>query len=183
MKRIILTYGLAAGAIVGSVMLVTMPLYANGTFDFSNGEWVGYSSMVVALSMVFFGVKSYRDKYKNGAISFGKAAQVGMLITAVAAVIYALTWEVCYSQISEEFTTKMTTSYFEKMEKEGTSGAELEKAKADWVEFSEMYKNPLIRFGVTLTEILPVGIILTLLSAGLLQRKEFLPDTNIETKP
>ena len=63
MKRIVLTYGFVAGAIVGSVMLVTMPLYLNGTFDFSNGEVLGYSSMVIALSMVFFGVKSYRDKH------------------------------------------------------------------------------------------------------------------------
>lgn len=180
MKRIILTYGLVAGAIVGSVMLVTMPLYLNGTFDFSNGEVLGYSSMVIALSMVFFGVKSYRDKHKNGIISFGKAVQVGMLITAVAAVMYGLAWEVCYSQIGEEFSTQMTVRYFEKMEKQGISGEELNKAKEEWTAFSEMYKNPLIRFGVTITEILPVGIILTLLSAGLLRKKEFLPDT--ETK-
>lgn len=176
MKRIVLTYGFVAGAIVGSVMLVTMPLYLNGTFDFSNGEVLGYSSMVIALSMVFFGVKSYRDKHQNGVISFGKAVQVGILITAVAAVMYGLAWEVCYSQMGEEFSAQMTVRYFEKMEKQGMSGEELDKAKEEWTAFSEMYKNPLIRFGVTITEILPVGIILTLLSAGLLRKKEFLPD-------
>lgn len=41
--------------------------------------------------------------------------------------------------------------------------------------FYELYKNPLIRFGVTLTEILPVGLVLTLLSAAILRKREILP--------
>jgi hypothetical protein len=38
-----------------------------------------------------------------------------------------------------------------------------------------MYKNPIIRFGITLIEVLPVGIIITLISAALLRRKDLLP--------
>jgi hypothetical protein len=39
----------------------------------------------------------------------------------------------------------------------------------------EMYKNPLLRFGMTLAIILPVGVVVALLSAAVLRRKEFLP--------
>jgi len=177
MRRSVFTYGLTAGSIVASMMLVTMPMYLNGTLDFANGELIGYTTMVVALSMVFFGVKSYRDRHQEGKISFGQAAKVGILITAVAAVMYGLAWEVCYSRIGPEFTNEITVRYFEKMEKEGVAGPELEKAKEEWASFSEMYKNPVIRFGVTLTEILPVGIIITLLSAALLRKKECLPES------
>ena len=151
-----------------------MPLYVNGTLNMDNGELTGYSSMVIALSLVFFGIKSYRDKHLKGIISFGQAFKVGILITVIAAVIYALAWEVCYSRISDEFTKQMTTRYFEKMKKEGASEAELQKARIEWADFGEMYKNPVIRFGVTMMEMAPVGIIITLLSAGLLRKKEFL---------
>jgi hypothetical protein len=42
-------------------------------------------------------------------------------------------------------------------------------------DFKRMYSNPAIRFGMTLIEILPVGIIITLISAAVLRKKEFLP--------
>ncbi len=40
--------------------------------------------------------------------------------------------------------------------------------------------NPVIRFGITLMEILPVGIIITLISAAILRKKEFLPAERLE---
>ena len=179
MKRIIVIYGLIAGGILAAVMVTTMPLYMNGTLNFDNGELTGYSTMVIALSLVFFGIKSYRDKHSKGIISFGKAFKVGILITLIAAIMYAMAWEVCYSQMSDEFTKQMTTRYFEKLKKNGASDAELEKAKVEWASFGEMYKNPVVRFGVTLMEVSPVGIIITLLSAGLLRKKEFLPEETV----
>jgi hypothetical protein len=54
MKKIILVYGLIAGVIVGAMLLITMPLYESGTLKLDNGEWLGYTTMVVALSLVFF---------------------------------------------------------------------------------------------------------------------------------
>lgn len=181
MKRIVLIYGLIAGAIVGAMMLITMPMYQSGNLNMDNGELVGYSTMVIALSLVFFGIKSYRDKHLNGIISFGKAAKVGILITGVASMMYALSWEVTYSQMGEEFMLKMTERHFEKMKAEGATDAELSKAKEEWAGFTEMYKNPIIRFGITIMEIFWVGVVITLVSAGLLRKKEFLPASEAST--
>lgn len=179
MKRIILIYGLISGAIVAAMMLITMPMYNAGTLNLDNGEMVGYSTMVIALSLVFFGIKSYRDRHLNGAITFGKAVQIGLLISLIASVMYAFAWEVCYSQFGEEFTQKMVESYVAKLEAKGASEVELTKAKEEWAGYAEMYKNPLFRFGLTIMEILWVGVVLTLVSAGLLRKKEFLPASNI----
>lgn len=185
MKRIVLVYGLIAGAIVGAMLLITMPLYKSGTLNFDNGELLGYSTMTIALSLIFFGVKSYRDKNLGGEISFGKAMQVGLLIMVVAAVIYALCWEVSYRQVGDEFTRKMTEHYVEQKKADGATEAELAKIKKDWESFGELYKNPVIRFGFTLLEITPVGVVLSLLSAALLRRKDFLPahDESSTSKP
>lgn len=175
MKKIVIIYGLIAGTIVGGLMLLTLPLWDTGVLNFDNGHLVGYTTMVIALSMVFFGIKSFRDNHAAGSITFGKGVLIGMLITLVASVMYALAWEISYSQMGEAFMTEMTEHYFEEMKNDGATEAELVEAREDWLMNSEMYKNPVIRFAITITEILPVGLVITLLSAALLRKKEFLP--------
>lgn len=180
MKKVILVYGSMAGVIVGAMFFLTIPLYDNGTINFDNGMWVGYTSMVISLSLVFFGIKSYRDSYASGTVTFGKAFKIGILITVVASVIYALSWEVAYNTVSKGFLQKMEEHYTQKLKEETKNeaelNAELEKMEQYWV----MYENPVIRFGMTLLEIFPVGLIITLLSAGLLRNKKFLPAMEVE---
>lgn len=172
MKKVVLTFGLIAGLIVTGLMLLTQPMMSNGMINFENGELVGYSTMIIALSMIYFGVRSFRDQHNNGVISFGKAFQVGILIALIAAVMYAAGWEVYLKTTSWDFMDQYTSHYVEKMEVEGASVAEIEEMKVEMKEMAEMYKNPVIRFGMTLMEIVPVGLIITLLSAFLLKRHE-----------
>jgi Protein of unknown function (DUF4199) len=174
MKRIVVIYGLIAGAIVGSMFFITMPLYERGILTMENGELVGYSTMVVALSLVFFGVKSYRDNHLGGSITFGKALTVGLLITLVASLVYAITWEVIYNTMTD-FVTEMGDKYFEKLRADGTTQAKID-------EYAAMYENPFIRFAMTLMEIAPVGILISLFSAALLKKKEFLPTNELSPK-
>jgi hypothetical protein len=175
MKKIIITYGLIGGVIVSVIMLATHPLVEDGSIGFDNGMLVGYASMVIALSMIFFGVKTYRDQHLKGAISFWQAVKIGVLITLVASVMYALTWEVYYNTSATDFMSKYTQYYLDKMAQEGASTAEIDQVRTEMENFSELYKNPLIRFGATLTEILPVGVVITLLCAALLRKREILP--------
>ena len=175
MKKIVLIYGLIAGAIVGAMLMITMPLYESGTLKMENGEWLGYTTMVIALSMVFFGVKSYRDQHLGGSITFGAGLKVGLLITVVASLIYASSWEITYHTMKSDFIAQWSTKYIEKLKAKGESEAALIEAKKKMDDYAIMYKNPFIRFAMTLLEIAPVGIIISLLTAGLLRKKEFLP--------
>jgi hypothetical protein len=174
MRKIILIYGLIAGAIVSTLMFITMPMMKQGHITFDNGEIVGYTTMVISLSMVFFGIKSYRDNYQDGTITFGRAFKVGILITLIAAVMYALAWEVCYHTIMSDFMERMRDHYFTQMKEKGMSAEAIQKEQEQWATFTEYYKNPVIRFAMTLVEILPVGLAITLISAGLLRKREFL---------
>jgi hypothetical protein len=161
------------------MLLITMPMYKAGTLNLDNGELLGYTTMTIALSLIFFGIKNYRDKYLGGEISFGKAVQVGLLIMLVAGAVYALCWEVSYRNMGQDFMDTMMEHYVGEMKAEGATEAELAKERAEWESFNELYKNPIVRFGVTVMEITPVGVLLTLLSATLLRRKDFLPaETN-----
>lgn len=178
MKRIVITYGLIAGSIVAAMILISIPLWNNGTLNFDNGEITGYTSMVVALSLIFVGIKSYRDKHGNGVISFGKGVKIGLLISLIAAAMYSLAWEVSFTQMSGDFMAQMTEHYTKELKESGASEAEVQESMKQMVMMQEYYKNPIIRFLITaIVEILPVGLVITLISAALLRRKEFLPAT------
>lgn len=175
MRKIILTYGLISGAIISAFMFMTMPLWENGTINFDNGELVGYTTMVIALSLVFFGVKSCRDQFYNGSITFWQAFKAGLLITLIASLMYALSWEIAYRTVASGFTEDMTQHYVEKAKNEAKNETDLKAAMQEMENFKEWYKNPLLRFGITIMEILPVGIAITVISALLLRRRQVLP--------
>jgi len=175
MRKLILTYGTIAGTIVSGMFLVTAPLYKDRSLTPDTGMWVGYTTMVIALSLIFFAVKSYRDRHLGGSITFGRAFRMGLLITLVAALLYCLMWEICYNTIYSDFMEQMGQYEREKMVASGASQAAIRQAQAEYQRLVEWYKNPLVRFGFTLLEIVPVGLVISLLSAALLRRREFLP--------
>lgn len=175
MTKTVLTYGLIASAITAAFMFGAMPFWKNGTITFDNGEIVGYTSMVIALSLIFFGVKSYRDKQLNGAITFGKALKVGFLIAGVAALGYATGWEFYFNLVAPDFMEEYASFCVSKAKSEGVPAEKVQQLIARMDQMKVMYKNPLMRFGMTMAEILPVGIVVALVSAGLLRKKEFLP--------
>ncbi|MEZ4973737.1 MAG: DUF4199 domain-containing protein [Cyclobacteriaceae bacterium] len=174
MKKVVFIFGSIAGLIEVAMFFISMPLMGNGTISFENGEVIGYSTMIIALSMIFFGVKSFRDNHSEGKITFGKAFQVGIFIALLAGVIYALGWEAYMATGTgpDEFMTQYTDQYVSQMENEGASPAEIDEMKSEMQSMSEMYKNPVIRFGMTLMEILPVGLVITLITAAVVRRSE-----------
>jgi hypothetical protein len=174
MRKIVIVYGLIAGAIAAVLMWLLVTFVKNERIDFDNAVIWGYATMIVALSLVFFGIKSYRDN-NGGRISFLRGLQIGILISLIAAVCYAVSWEIYYPTGGQQFIEKYTAYHLDKMRKDGASEAEVEKARVEGEQFMELYKNLPVRFAFSLIEILPVGIIVTLLSAFLLRKKEVLP--------
>lgn len=178
MLKIVIVYGLIAGVIVAAMIRLWFYFYRQGIVNLDNGEIFGYGSMIIALSMVFFGIKSYRDNQNGGTIGFWKGVQVGLLISLVAALIYAGAWEI-YVQARpdnlNDFLDQYTEHQLNKLRESGAPSERIEHAASEMASFRKMYENPLVRFGITLTEIAPVGIIVTLVSAALLRKKELLP--------
>jgi len=169
MRRIVLTFGLIAGAILSAMMLITLPFQDQIGFD--KGAIIGYTTMVLAFLMVFFGVKSYRDNVAGGSVTFGRALKVGLLITAVATVCYVATWELIYYRLAPDFVDKYAAHAVEKARKSGATDEEIAAQAKKMAEFKEVYKNPLVNIALTFLEPLPVGIVFTLLTAGVLSRK------------
>ena len=170
MKKIVLTFGLISGAIMALMMFVTLPLIDKVSFD--RLEILGYSSMVASFLMVFFGIRSYRENVGGGKISFGKALQVGLLITSISSACYVIAWEIIYFKIAPDFADKYANYIIEKARAGGASPEALATQRAQMESFKALYSNPLINVAITLLEPLPVGILVTLISAAILRRKE-----------
>jgi hypothetical protein len=173
MTKIVLIFGLISGAIAGFLMWILMSFVGSERIDFDSGMIWGYATMIIALSLVFFGIKSYRDN-NGGRITFLKGLQVGILISIISALCYAASWEIYYPSVGDEFMKKYTAYELNKMKANGASEAELKKTRVEGEKFMEMYKNFFVRFAFSLMEIMPVGIIVTLVSAALLRKSEVL---------
>jgi hypothetical protein len=177
MRRIVLTFGLIAGGILSAMMLLTLPFQDRIGFD--RAAVIGYTTMVLAFLMVFFGVKSYRDHVAGGAVSFGRAFKVGLLITAVATVCYVATWQLVYYKFAPDFVEKYSAYTVEKAVKSGAAESKIAAERARMARFAEMYENPLVNIAFTFLEPLPVGIVFTLVTAGVLSRKRRVEDAAI----
>lgn len=170
MRKIVLTFGLIAGAILSAIMLISMAFHDQIGFN-SLGYIVGYASMVLAFLMVYFGVRSYRDNVAGGRVGFGRAFTVGLLITVVGSVCYVATWEVVYYRFMPDFADKYAAHELTKAKEAGATDAQIEAQTRKLAEFREMYRNPFINAGLTFLEPLPVGLLFTVVTAGMLSRK------------
>jgi hypothetical protein len=169
MLKIVLTFGLIAGAVMSAMFLITLPFHDQIGFD--NGMLVGYTSMVAAFLMVYFGVRRYRDQVSGGTISFGRALGVGLAITLVGSLFYVLMWQVIYHNFVPDYLDKYGVYTIEKERAAGATETQLEASRQQMREFKEMYdSNPLINAAITILEPLPVGVLISLISAGVLRR-------------
>jgi hypothetical protein len=169
MKRTVIVFGLIAGVIMSALMAATMPFSSEIGFD--KMLVIGYTTMIAAFLLIYFGIRSYRDNVQAGSISFGKALLIGVGITLIASLCYTATWEVVYRKFVPDFGDRYTAYMLDEAKKAGKSDAELLKMKAEADKTWESYKNPLVRAAYTIVEPLPVGLIISLIAAAILRRR------------
>jgi hypothetical protein len=168
MKRIVWTFGLISGGML-SVMMATSMFFIDQIGD--KGYVVGYTTMVVGFLMVYFGIRSYRDDVLGGTISFGKAFQAGILITLIASLCYVGTWEIMFFKGPDGFGAKITAHMVEMSKKPGATQQQNDARVAETKKFMERYRNPFFNAAMTFIEPFPVGLVITLVCAGVLKRK------------
>jgi hypothetical protein len=173
MKKTIIVHGIIAGIIVSFLMLSSLVYYShcNGNADYGGSMLIGYASMLIAFSLVFVGIRNYRDKYNEGVISFGNAFKIGIMIVLIASTFYVVTWLIDYFYFIPDFMEKYSAHALDKLKASGASQIEIDKQAKEMANFAKMYKNPFFNAMITYAEILPVGLVVTLISALILKRK------------
>jgi hypothetical protein len=169
MKKNILIFGLISGAISSLMMVATVPFADRIGFD--KGAVIGYTAIVLSFLLVFFGIRSYRDNVGNGQITFTKAFGVGISITLISCICYVVTWEVLYFHFLPGFMDKYGAHMIENLKASG-AGPEAIQAQLQQVKkYKEMYDNLFLNAAMTFIEPFPIGLVITLISAGVLRRK------------
>lgn len=172
MGRMIFVYGVIAGVTVAVLMRISMMLYPDGG---TAGMIAGFSSMIIALSFVFIGVKRYRDIELGGVIRFWKALGVGFGIAAIASLFYVAAWELYLYFTNYTFMDEFTRSAVEQAQKAGKSATDLAALASEMEGYRALYANPFSRMAVTFMEISPVALLMPIISATLLCNNRFLP--------
>jgi hypothetical protein len=174
MKKVVLTFGLISGLVILAPWLAHRWPCMTDRIELDGQSGIGYASMLIALSMVFFGIKSYRDNYAGGKISFWKGVQIGLLISLISAFLYwggSFAFSVANPGFQAKFIQKYTDQTVVKMHEHGAPQEEIDKATADIALMEKLFQNPLLFFLVCVVEFLPIGIIVTLIS-GITAKKE-----------
>jgi hypothetical protein len=175
MKRSILVFGTISGVLISTFMGISMAIMGCGSGDMDGGSGsmiMGFTAMAVAFSFIFVGIKNYRDKQNGGIITFGKGFFLGFMISLIASTLYVITWGVEFHFFMPDFMDKYAAMQVKQAQESTMSAAELNETLKSIESASYNYKhNPFFFAMYTYMEILPVGILITLISALILRKK------------
>ncbi|HEX8654002.1 MAG TPA: DUF4199 domain-containing protein [Allosphingosinicella sp.] len=157
--RYALVYGLISGSIIILIMVAGFELTAPDSFV--RTLWYGYLLMLAVLTIMFVGIKRYRDVECGGVIRFGRAFALGLGMAAFAAVAYAIIFEIYLALTDYRMLDQMVDA-----------AGQADRAQMEW-----MLHNPLIRAAFVFIELFPVGFVVALGSALLLRNPRVLPAT------
>jgi Protein of unknown function (DUF4199) len=169
MKKTVLTFGLIGGVII--CVLMGGQLLLASKIGSGHSLLLGYTTMVASFLLIYFGIRSYRDNTLGGQITFGRAFACGILIALITTVCYVAVWEIVYFNFMPHFMDSYFAAQIHKVQSSGLDPATTAARVAAIERSQQSYQNPLINMAYTFMEPLPVGIIITLLSAAILRRK------------
>ena len=174
MKKIVLIFGLLSGAVAAAMMFITLPFADR--LGFERGLIIGYTTIILSLLFVFFGVRSYRENVGGGSITFGRALAVGILITLISCICYVVAWEILYFKFMPDFADKYAAHAIEKEKANGASPQKIQAITEEMKGLKKMLDNPLTNGAMAFIEPFPVGVIITFLSALILRKRR--PSSN-----
>lgn len=168
MLRYSLIYGTISGVIIIAMIVLTMV-----TGVANDSVVLGYLIMLVVLSLIFVGVKRYRDIEQGGVIRFLPALGLGLGIAVVAGVAYVIAWETYVAVSGSNYIEAYTARAIAELRAGNAPDAAAQIAQLEAMR--DDYRNPLYRFGMTFMEMFPVGVLVAVVSAAVLHNPRVLP--------
>ncbi len=84
---------------------------------------------------------------------------------------YSATWQFIYHRITPDFLEKYAEYAMEKERAAGATEHVLAEKQRQMARYAEMYRNTFLNVAITFAEPLPVGLVMTLISATLLRTR------------
>lgn len=170
--RYFLVFGSLAGLII---VLLSTAAVLSGALGHSSSPVMGYLVMLVGLTMIFVGVKRFRDVECGGVIRFGRALLVGLGIGLAAAIIYAAAFELYVAATGFDFVAWFAEIRARELAAAGTDPAAVEREMAALRAFGADYARLSYRLPLHFLEIAPAWLLVALASAAILRNPRVLP--------
>ncbi|MGZ5437491.1 MAG: DUF4199 domain-containing protein [Pyrinomonadaceae bacterium] len=170
MKKTVLIFGLISGALMAIFMFATMPFIDKIGFD--KGLIVGYTNIVLAFILVFFGIRSYRENVNGGAVTFGRAFMIGILITLISSVCYVIAWQILFHNFMPDFFDKYAAHVIEQARASGAGPEAIQAKTQEMDQMKQLVKNPFLHVAFVFLEPFPVGLVITFISSLILRKKK-----------
>jgi hypothetical protein len=165
MKYNIIKNGILGGIIV-SIVMICMTYYMKVNPDNEPNTIIGFASILLAFIFVILGIKKERESNKDS-ITFVKALLTGWYISLVISTIYVLVWLIIYYNFFPDFMEQYSA-----MVLKNTKAEELAAKTTEMNQMAAWYKNPVMIILLTYMEILPIGIVVSLIGALVLKKKQ-----------
>ncbi|WP_203294745.1 DUF4199 domain-containing protein [Luteirhabdus pelagi] len=169
MKHTVVRYGVYS--LVLAAILFLLALTLGDGLSYRTQEILGYATMTVSLLFVFFGIKHYRDEVSGGTVSFWKAFSIGILISMFAGIGFGIIDYIYTTVINPDFMMEYETAMLADMKTE-LSAEEFEKQKVILQQQMKAYGGSGFMAALMFITVVLIGIIISLLSAVILQKKE-----------
>lgn len=161
MNKLILRFGLISGLFLGLLMAISFYFASKNHGNMNgNGEIIGYSSMLVVLSICMWMAGS-RYIRENGRSGYVKLWLINLGIGTIASICYLISWALTYHFIYPDFVQDFMLSL-----DKGYAAGKIPKSTYD--EYSANMKNydkPLYFIAYTLMEIFPLAVVMSLIIA------------------
>jgi hypothetical protein len=169
MRRAVIIFGSISAAIGIASIVATLPYLDSG--NMRKADAFGYATIVLSALIVFFGIRSHREKEGAGRITFGRGLLVGVLITLVSCAGFILAFELVYFWFVPDYGEKYEACMVERARESGGTPAEIDRARSQAAMFRRLFDNPWTNAAVTFATSFPVGLAAAAISAVILRKR------------
>lgn len=174
MKSPIVKFGVIGGTVVSVLFLgpflIFSDMYTNPD-SMAWGEVVGYSTMILSMLAVHFGIRQYRNEFFPASFSFVKGLGTGVLITLVATAVFYLGNVLLYEVLMPNLLTDFAEPYKEHLMQSATSEIEKEQIIEEFEKNSAILENSYLYALLMAVTVFFIGLVISLVSALILKRR------------
>lgn len=167
MKNTIFKYGILAAAILLTIPLISNLFMGSNPDNYTMGEVVGYSSMILSLLLIFVAQNEYRKNSPEGKIAFGKGLLMGLAISALASFGFAIYNWVYIEFINPDFIEQYYSYYVESIKNSGQEAAVIQEKISQLEGEKAFFTSPMVQFAVMYLTVFAVGIVVSLITAAI----------------
>lgn len=163
--KIYLKYGLLNA--LASILWMLLS-YVLGLDAMEKGDMIKFASIVIPITCIYLGIKEKRDKENQGFISYAKAFNLGLAITAVGTIVSTIFFYFHVSFINPGMIEFAKSKQLQQLQERGMSDQEIEQA----LSISDRFMTPVMFTFFGLLASFIIGLILSLIIAAVLKKED-----------